>query len=836
MKLTLLSPLEGWLAPLTEVPDAVFADRMLGEGVAIDPTRDELRSPCAGEIIAIAKTRHAITLRAANGAEVLVHLGIDSVALQGEGFELFVEHGQQVEAGQCLLRFDLDHVLRGAKSLITPVLITNAHAYRFENLTLNRAVAVGDPLFDVLPIAMQAETRADASSAPSVWRELVVYHAHGLHARPAALVAGALRTVAADVRVHAHGRSANARSAVSLMGLGIRARDAIVVEARGSDAARALTVATPLLAGSEQQAQPASASVPATSKRIVDDRILEGVVASRGIALGRAVHLEQEALQVTELGQGVAREKAELEYARGLVRTHLHALSSRASAVGREVIEAHLQFIDDVDLIERALVEIARGKSASFAWRAAVRDSVQALSALQDPRMKERVADLLDIESQVLRALRGEPVAQSRALPENAILIAEDLKPSQVVALDAARITGLCTARGGPTSHVAILAAAMGVPALVALGESVLRIPEDTWLLVDADAGRVQRLGDEHAKHAAQEMLRARGERARAERAAAQQDCRTADGVRVHVWANLAGLADAQAAVAHSAEGCGLLRTEFLFLDRAVAPDEREQLEQYQAIADVLGARPLTIRTLDIGGDKPVPYLPLPNEPNPALGLRGVRTSLWRPDLLRTQLRAILRVEPRTNLRILVPMVTDVTEIETVRSLLEEIAKDLGLDRVPPLGAMIETPASALLAPELAASVDFFSIGTNDLTQYVLAMDREHSDLAARIDGLHPAVLRTMRIVANAATAKQRDVAVCGGLASDPAAAPILIGLGIRELSCVPSTIPQLKAVIGGLRIETCERIAERALAAKTAEEVRGLVGRGEDAILRSSV
>ncbi len=834
MKLTLLSPLDGWLAPLAEVPDAVFADRMLGDGVAIDPTSGELRSPCDGEVIAIAKTQHAITIRAANGAEVLVHVGIDTVALQGEGFQVHVECGQRVQAGQRLSSFDLDRVMRGAKSLITPVLIANAHAYRFESRVLNRAVSAGDALLDLFPIEAREKATVEPSATVSVRCELVVHHAHGLHARPAALVAAALRNVSAEVRVYAHGRSANARSAVSVMGLGIRARETIALEARGLDADKALALVAPLLGGAQERT-PAPCAAAQSSKQVAE-KILTGVVASRGIALGRATLLREDEIPVEEAGQGVFHENAELERARGAVRAHLLELSKRASNVGREVIEAHLEFIDDVDLIERAFAQIARGKSAGFAWRASIRESVRALSALDDARMKERVSDLLDIEAQVLRALRGEAIASARALPENAVLIASDLKPSQIVALDVSRIAGLCTARGGPTSHVAILAASMGVPALVALGESVLSIAEGTWLMLDAETGHLQRLDEEQAKHDAERMLQARRERARAERAAAQQECRTADGVRVHVWANLAGLADAQAAVANGAEGCGLLRTEFLFLDRRVPPDEREQLEQYQGIATVLGDRPLTIRTLDIGGDKPVPYLALPNEPNPALGLRGVRTSLWRPDLLRTQLRALLRTEPAQNVRILIPMVTDVTEVQTVRSLLGEIGEELGLNRLPPLGAMIETPASALLAQELAEVVDFFSIGTNDLTQYVLAMDREHSDLAARIDGLHPAVLRIMRLVAEAASARQREVAVCGSLASDPAATAILIGLGIRDLSCVPSSIPSVKATIRALRIEACERLAERALDAKTAEDVRGLVACTRDVNIRSSV
>lgn len=832
MKLTLLSPLEGWLAPLTEVPDAVFADKMLGEGVAIDPTSGELCAPCDGEVIAVAKTRHAVTICAANGAEILVHVGIDTVALQGDGFDVLVTEGARVTSGQLLLRFDLDRVLRGAKSLMTPVLVTNAHAYRIEPVQCNRSVEIGEPLFSIMSSgAKTSEAKVDAA-APSFAKQVIVHHAHGLHARPAAVIAAGLRGVAADVRVEAHGRSANAKSAVSLMALGIRAHDAVTVAACGEDAERALSIALPLLAGTEKFS--ATAAAPATPKRRSGD-CLKGVIASRGIALGRAAHLHSREIEIDEAGRGIAQEKSELERAREAVRVHLQRLSERAAGIAREVVAAHLEFIDDVDLIATALREIERGKSAAYAWRTAVRESARALQGLGDARMAERTQDLLDIEGQVLRALRGESIAETRELPENAILIAEDLKPSQIIALDQSRILGICTSRGGPTSHVAILAASMNLPALVALGSDVLDIAEETWLVLDAEACQLRILEREQDRQAAERSLAERRERAHAERVAAQQDARAADGERVQVWANLASLSDAQLAVAQGAEGCGLLRTEFLFLERSTPPDEREQLEQYQAIATKLGERPLTIRTLDIGGDKPVPYLPLPDEPNPALGLRGVRTSLWRPDLLRVQLRALLRVEPASRVRILIPMVTDVTEIATVRSAAQEIAAELGLDSLPPFGAMIETPASALLARELAEVVDFFSIGTNDLTQYVLAMDREHSDLAARIDGLHPAVLRMIRLVTEAAKTRQRPVAVCGGLASDPGAAPILIGLGIRELSAVPSVIPRLKATIRALRIDECEHIAERALASSTADEVRALVRRSEDSTVRSS-
>jgi phosphocarrier protein FPr/phosphocarrier protein len=482
-----------------------------------------------------------------------------------------------------------------------------------------------------------------------------------------------------------------------------------------------------------------------------------------------------------------------------------------------------LEFIDDWELVASARRAISRGKSAAFAWRRAVRDSADTLRALGDQRMAERVDDLLDLESQVLLALSGEAPVTIRDLPERAILIADDLKPSQLVSLDASRLAGISLAAGGPTSHVAILAAAMGVPALVALGPTVLDVDDGAWLVLDAEQGTLTISPDQTALAAAEQTLALRQQRRQAERAAAHADCRTADGVRIEVFANLASVAEAQVAVTHGAEGCGLLRTEFLFLERESPPSEDEQLEQYQGIARALEGRPLIVRTLDIGGDKPIPYLPLPPEENPALGLRGVRTSLWRPDLLRVQLRAILRVQPADQCRVLLPMITDTAEIRAVRRMLDEVRRELSIVAPVQVGAMIETPASALIAERIANEVEFLSIGTNDLTQYTLAMDRGHAELAHLIDGLHPAVLRLIAMAVEAGERHSRLVAVCGGLASEPAAVPILIGLGVRELSVVPTLVPQLKSLIRTLTLDTCRALAQRALAMDTAESVRAL-------------
>jgi phosphocarrier protein FPr/phosphocarrier protein len=299
-----------------------------------------------------------------------------------------------------------------------------------------------------------------------------------------------------------------------------------------------------------------------------------------------------------------------------------------------------------------------------------------------------------------------------------------------------------------------------------------------------------------------------------------------ADGTRIEIFANLSSAGEALRAVVAGAEGCGLLRTEFLFHDRPAAPGEEEQAEAYAEIARALGRRPLIIRTLDAGADKPLPYLAMPPEDNPALGQRGVRLSLARPDLLATQLRAILRAAPAGDLRIMVPMVVDAAELRAVRVALEAAAASLGVAPVP-LGVMIETPAAALLAHSIAAEADFLSVGTNDLAQYALAADRGNPATAARLDALHPAVLRLIAMAGEGARAHGRWFGICGGIASDPLAAPLLIGLGATELSAAPAAIPALKAAVRALRIDRCRALAARALAAGTADEVRALAREG---------
>ncbi len=835
-KVILVAPLAGWSTPLDEAPDAVFAGRMLGDGLAIDPTGTTLHAPCDGELIAVPASKHAITLRSRVGAEILLHVGIDTVGLGGEGFELHVRHGQHVRAGERLLSFDLDLLARRAPSVLTPVILLEGGGFTVGTRNQNRELSVGDFLMELTPAAAVVQGPSPVGASLVVSRRVLVALEHGIHARPAAALAGALKGLAAQVSLVAHGREASAHSTVSLMTLGVRKGDEVEIRASGSDAAAAVAAVETALR-SEKGAAPGAASAPGATvirhghagesdltKSTTDANSIRGVIASRGLALGHTLRLSRPEVRVAEDGSGVVHETAELDRARAVVRARLKTAAASGPDATREIIGAHLELLEDPELVSRAKVAIGKGKSAGYAWRQVIRATADDLRTLQDARMAERVDDLLDLESQVLSELSGAGgVPAARELPESTVLIAKELLPSQLVAVDASRLAGICMAAGGPTSHVAILAAAMGIPVLVAMGPDILALADGTAVVLDADKG-VLRVDPDRAQMAAAEgELSRRRERRAADRAAAQRVCRTADGTRIEVLANIGSVGEAEAAVRNGAEGCGLLRTEFLFLERQSPPDEGEQAAQYQRIATALAGRPLTLRTLDIGGDKPIPYLPLPHEDNPALGLRGVRTSLWRPDLLRAQLRAVLAIRPEGQARILLPMITDPAEIRTVRGILDEERGNLGRSAPIGLGVMIETPAAAVMSDRIAAEADFLSIGTNDLTQYTLAMDRGHPELAARLDGLHPAVLRLIARTAEAAIAHGRRVAVCGGLASDPAAAPILIGLGVQELSMVPSVIPQLKAFIGGVSLETCRELARQALELESAEAVRAL-------------
>jgi phosphoenolpyruvate-protein phosphotransferase len=462
------------------------------------------------------------------------------------------------------------------------------------------------------------------------------------------------------------------------------------------------------------------------------------------------------------------------------------------------------------------------------------------MEAMGNETFAARAVDMRDAGRRVLRLLLGQPEEDLSQLKAPMVILARDLAPSDTVRLDKALVLAFCTAEGGPTSHTAILAKALGIPAVVGLGKELLALKAGEFLLVDGARGEVLVEPDEAAIIGFQARERAHLARAEVELASAQEPAVTRDGHAVEVVANIGSEAEAKAALVYGAKGVGLLRTEFLYLDRKTAPGEEEQHQAYAAILEVMGTRPVVSRTLDVGGDKPLAYLDLGQEANPFLGWRAIRMCLDKPDFFKIQLRALLRASPQHDLRIMFPMVATLEEVRQAKALLAEARRELEAEGAPlaeqvQVGIMVEIPSVVVLADQFAREVDFFSVGTNDLTQYTFAAERTNEKVAHLGDACHPAILRQIGRVIQAAHAAGIWAGVCGELAGDPEAVPILLGLGLDEFSMAPASIPGAKAILRQWSQEEAQRLAESALALESAEAVREMV-RSNDPLAKASV
>jgi phosphocarrier protein FPr len=454
--------------------------------------------------------------------------------------------------------------------------------------------------------------------------------------------------------------------------------------------------------------------------------------------------------------------------------------------------------------------------NAGAAWLQVIGETADRFRAIEDSYMRARAADVLDVGRRVIDHLVGGPPA-AFALSEPSIVVAVDLNPSDTAQLDPALVLGLCTELGGATSHSAILARALGIPAVVGVEGASAALPEGALIGLDGGQGIVWPQPDEAeiAELAARREAWINEQQRRKE--AGRQPAVTTDGHRVEIGANIGGPNDVPVALEYGAEGVGLLRTEFLFLQRAAPPTEEEQVEVYRAIAGSMGERPVIVRTLDVGGDKPVPFVDLDPEDNPFLGLRGIRLCLAYPDLFHTQIRAILRASAAGRLKLMFPMVGSVEEFRAARALVDEAQQELRAAGIPfdekmEIGIMVEVPSAVVVADQLAGEVDFFSIGTNDLTQYVMAADRGNAHVANLADALQPAVLRMIHQAVEQAHDHGIWVGMCGELAGNPLAAPLLVGLGLDELSMSAPSIPAVKDAIRSLTLPQAEALALQVL------------------------
>jgi phosphoenolpyruvate-protein phosphotransferase/dihydroxyacetone kinase phosphotransfer subunit len=683
---------------------------------------------------------------------------------------------------------------------------------------------------------------AAAAPPPDAEAALPVRNAIGLHARPAARFVEVVRGFDAEVRVAkaGGGEPVRATSLTNVVALGARMGDTLLVTASGPQAADALEALRALADEGFGDGISAGAAAPPRPVRVAEPPaevtapaagdVLSGVPASPGIAIGPARHLGGPVGPPPDRpAESPQRERERLDEAIAAAREAIArdraTVAERAGDADAAIFDAHAVLLDDEALLDPAHEAIAAGATAERAWHDAAEQVAARYRALEEPLLQERAADVLDVGRRVVGALTGDggSGAAGSGPGEAGIVVARELTPADTAGLDPTVVAGIATAHGAATAHAAILARGLGLPAVVGLGESFDAIDEGTMLLLDGDAGTVQVDPPQEVLRDAEE----RREHAQARRAAARERAHetgaTRDGARIEVFANLGSAAEAAEAVKLGAEGVGLLRTEFLFLHRQELPDEDEQAQTLREIAEALQGRPLVVRTLDAGADKPLPALPMPPEANPFLGVRGIRLALRRRDVLATQLRAILRAAAEHPIKAMLPMVATLEEILATRAVLDEARAATGIDTPLELGIMVEVPAAALTAAHLAPHVDFFSVGTNDLTQYTMAAERGDERLASLLAGPQPAVLRLIKATVEAAQAHGRWVGVCGELAGDPAAAVLLAGLGVTELSMAPALIPEAKAALRAVDLPAARAAAEAALDAPDADAARAL-------------
>jgi len=646
---------------------------------------------------------------------------------------------------------------------------------------------VGDGEAEVAEPSTAGAGAAPAGAAPTGPEAVEIFEvtpAHGLHARPAARLVSGLAGFDADVSLRNLTTAAGpapARSLTRVAALGALRGHQVELRAVGPEAGAAAAFARDLAARNfdDVDAPPLPPAVATAGP----------LAASPGVVVGPAWRLADRPPPAAPESTGdPAADRAALTTAIERVRDELHrtrdAATRSAGDAEAAIFDAHLLVLDD----------LAVSAESASTWSDAVAAAARELEAVDDDYMAARAADIRAVGDQVLRALAGEPI---ESMAGDGILVAADLTPAQAAALDSDRTTGVVLAHSSPTAHAAILARARGIPLVVAAGAPVLDLPAGTTVAMDGGAGDLAVDPDPETRQRFADRAEAEQARRDEARARAHEAATTRDGTTVTVAANVASVDEAEAAAAAGAEAAGLVRTEFLFVGRTSAPDVDEQEAAYLALADAMGGRRLTIRTLDVGGDKPLSYVPMPPEANPFLGLRGIRLTLARPELLRDQLAAIVRTAHQTPVSVMFPMVTTPDEVAAARGLLTDAIDREGKGQPSGIevGIMIEVPAAALTAATLAPDVDFFSIGTNDLTQYALAAERGNEAVASLVDPMHPAVLRL--IEATCAGAGERvTVAVCGELASDPQAVPTLLRLGVRELSVAAPAVPLTKEAV----------------------------------------
>lgn len=709
-----------------------------------------------------------------------------------------------------------------------------------EQLDSQRFNRLIDILFNPEQVAQLDQTQAPNEIAKIIgadvipdWphRSVVLANAHGLHARPATHLVNLTKSFQGDIQVAVDdGNFVSAKSLTRLLALGCKRGQTLrFIAEPETDAVEALDkVIQAVQEGLGEEVEPIQSSdtqeaqSPQTVKSLPKTLSTNtGIPASSGLAFGPVHVIKPKVYQYERMGLSVKAEKEKLDIALHAVKNNIHQVIAKSEVAEiKQIFQAHLEMLDDPDLINGVYQKINSNLSAPAAWHEHIEAAAKEQAALPDRLLAERATDLRDIGDRVLAQLCGEVIIEEPKEPY--ILIMYDVGPSDVARLNKDRVAGILTAVGGASAHSAIVARALGIPAIVGAGDQVLEIEQKSSLLINGDTGtfvlnpNAQQIEQAKQERELQQKIREEAERH------SQEPAITVDQHQIEVAANLGKVQATAHAVECGAEAIGLLRTELVFMAHSSAPSEATQEADYRVVLDALAGRPLVVRTLDVGGDKPLPYLPIAEEENPFLGLRGIRLTLRQPELLRQQLIALLKAADDRPLRIMFPMIGRVEEWRAAKAILDEVKAVHPCANLQ-VGIMIEVPSAALLAPVLAQEVDFFSVGTNDLTQYTLAIDRGHPILSAEADGLHPSILQLIDHTVKAAHKHGKWVGICGELAADPKAVPILMGLGVDELSMSPNSIPLVKAQIRTLNYSQAQALAKRALECESATAVRQL-------------
>ncbi|TWV83553.1 phosphoenolpyruvate--protein phosphotransferase [Moraxella sp. VT-16-12] len=682
----------------------------------------------------------------------------------------------------------------------------------------------------------QIAHRLGVACEPS-WQSVsvIIPMPQGLHARPATALSELVKTATGEIRVCVDkGEFVSAKSLARLLSLGAGFGQTLTFMAEPDTDAVALL---PKLVQAVEQGLgddiaivpsapsvlPAPIQTPATAQHIINGQKTHAISASRGVAVGQAYVLEDTNFDYPMTSNNPKEEIARLNLAIDDVKEDLKAMikNTQKSSITK-IFTAHLALLDDDEIVLGAKDGIHQGSSAAAAWHSHIKNMADAQASLGNQVLAERAADLRDIGQKVLCYLTGQK--PKNAPNEPYVLIKDDLLPSDVAKLDPTQVAGVITAFGGASSHSAIVARALGIACVVGAGVGVLDIKDGDTVLLDGGEGWFVVNPDDVLVDEYLSKQKEIAQRQQLALAAAHQPAITTDGHQIEIAVNIGNVNDTPDAVAQGAEAVGLLRTELVFMAHTQVPDISVQVADYTKVFDALDGRPLVVRTLDVGGDKPLPYLPMPAEDNPFLGVRGIRLSLERPELLKNQLIALIQASKGRDLRIMFPMVGRLEEWRQAKKILNDVLSDYPHDKLQ-VGIMIEVPSVAIMAEHFAKEVDFFSIGTNDLTQYTLAIDRGHPTLSKDADGLHPSILQLIYHTVASAHAHGKWVGVCGELAGDEMAVPILVGLGVDELSMSTKSIALTKALIRQLNQAACQQLAKRALMCQTAKQVRALVG-----------